>query len=250
MTLEVEQDKSYYKNPLLPETKSEIALPLKVGNEIIGVLDVQSQYSGAFQDSDLYVLQILADLVAVSIHNAKLTQDIQESLDELENLYGEYSHRSWKKFKTPEMIHGYVYDHSGVHPIREEQSGEYVSLHTDEPSIDIPLTIRGEVIGSLTVFPGENLFSTDDISLLEDVGKRISQSMESARLFTETQQRASNERLVRQASSRMRETLDIENVLRTAVDDIYNTLNLSQLSIHLQPEIIAADKSNGKEVSG
>jgi nitrate/nitrite-specific signal transduction histidine kinase len=250
MTLEVEQDKSYYKNPLLPETKSEIALPLKVGNEIIGVLDVQSQYSGAFQDSDLYVLQILADLVAVSIHNAKLTQDIQESLDELENLYGEYSHRSWKKFITPETIHGYVYDHSGVHPIREEQSGEYVSLHTDEPSIDIPLTIRGEVIGSLTVFPGENLFSTDDISLLEDVGKRISQSMESARLFTETQQRASNERLVRQASSRMRETLDIENVLRTAVDDIYNTLNLSQLSIQLQPEIIAADKSNGKEVSG
>jgi GAF domain-containing protein/HAMP domain-containing protein len=250
VALEVEPDKSQYKDTQSPETQSEIALPMKVGDEIIGVLDVQRQSSNAFQDSDIYVLRILADLVSVTIHNAKLKDEVQESLNELEKLYGEYSHRSWNKHATQGAIHGYMYDHSGVHPIRDEQSGEYVSLHTDEPSINVPLTIRGGVIGTLIVYPGENLFSPDDINLIEDIGTRISQSMESARLFTETQRRASNERLVRQASSHMRETLDIESVLRTAVDDIYNTLNLSQVSIQLQPELGIGEKSNGKNIPG
>jgi GAF domain-containing protein/HAMP domain-containing protein len=250
VALEVESDKSQYKDTQSPETQSEIALPMKVGDEIIGVLDVQRQSSNAFQDSDIYVLRILADLVSVTIHNAKLKDEVQESLNELEKLYGEYSHRSWNKYATQGTIHGYMYDHSGVHPIRDEQSGEYVSLHTDEPSINVPLTIRGGVIGTLIVYPGENLFSPDDINLIEDIGTRISQSMESARLFTETQRRASNERLVRQASSHMRETIDIESVLRTAVDDIYNTLNLLQVSIRLQPELGIGEKSNGKNAPG
>ncbi len=237
VALEVSQEKNHYKNPLLPETQSEIAIPLKVGEEVVGVLDVQSQFSNAFQDSDMYVLQILADLIAVSIHNAELNQELEESLNELQNLYGEYSQKSWLKIATAGKITGYAYDRTGVHPIMGSESDEFLPLHTEEPSVNIPLQVRGDEIGVLSVFPGDNLLSPDDISLLEDIASRISQSLESARLFTETQRRAMHERLVRQAASRMSETLDIENVLQTAVDEIYRTLNLSQLSIRLQPDL-------------
>lgn len=250
VALEVNQDRTHYKNPLLPETQSEIAIPMKVGEEVVGVLDVQSQFSNAFQDSDMYVLQILADLIAVSFHNAKLNQDLQESLNELANLYGEYSRKSWAKIAASRPFTGYTYDHSGVYPIVDIEPGEYLSLHTDEAIVNIPLVVRGDEIGVLSVYPGDHLLSSDDINLLEDIAARISQSLESARLFDETQRRAMNERLVRQAASRMSETLDIESVLQTAVNEIYQTLNLSQLSIRLQPDLVISDKANGNNVTG
>lgn len=250
VALEVDQDKIHYKNPLLPETRSEIAIPMKVGEEVVGVLDVQSQFSNAFQDSDIYVLQILADLIAVSFHNTKLNQDLQESLNELGNLYGEYSQKSWAKIVASTPFIGYTYDHSGVHPLTDIESNQYLPLHTDEPVIEIPLMLRGDKIGVLSIYPGDQLLSPDDINLLQDVATRISQSLESARLFTETQRRAMNERLVRQAASHMSQTLDIETVLQTAVNEIYQTLNLAQLSIRLQPDLVLSDKANGKNVTG
>lgn len=250
VSLEVDQDRSHYKNPLLPETRSEIAIPMRVGEEVVGVLDVQSQFSNAFQDSDMYVLQILTDLIAVSFHNAKLNQDLQESLNELANLYGEYSQKSWANIAASSQYRGYTYDLSGVHPVIENEPDEFLPLHAEEPVVNIPLVVRGDEIGVLSVFPGDHLLSSDDINLLEDIASRISQSLESARLFNETQRRAMNERLVRQAASRMSETLDIESVLQTAVNEIYQTLHLSQLSIRLQPDLVISDKTNGNNITG
>jgi GAF domain-containing protein len=179
------------------------------------------------------VLQILADLLAVAIHNAQLNVKVEENLNELEILYGQYSRKSWEKAYRYLGITGYSYDRSGVHPLRERQNE---SSSDDLPPASIPLVVRGQEIGTLRVWPGENRLITDDIRVLEELGLRISQTMENARLFSETQRRAENERIVRQVSAHMRETLDIENVLRVAVEDIYRALNLSQLRIDLAPQ--------------
>ena len=74
------RDATYYANPLLPETRSEAAIPLKVGERIVGVLDVQSNQPYAFAEDNLRTLQILADQLAVAVVNTELFAETQEHL--------------------------------------------------------------------------------------------------------------------------------------------------------------------------
>jgi len=74
------RDTTYYANPLLPETRAEAALPLKVGDRIVGVLDVQSKQAYAFSEENLRTLQILADQLAIAVVNTELFAETQEHL--------------------------------------------------------------------------------------------------------------------------------------------------------------------------
>ena len=74
------RDAAYQFNPLLPETRSEVAIPLKIGERIVGVLDVQSQETYAFAEDNLRTLQILADQLAVAVVNTELFAETQEHL--------------------------------------------------------------------------------------------------------------------------------------------------------------------------
>jgi sigma-B regulation protein RsbU (phosphoserine phosphatase) len=74
------RDATYYPNPLLPDTKGEAALPLRVGEQIVGVLDVQSTAPYAFSESNLRTLQILADQLAIAVINSELFAETQEHL--------------------------------------------------------------------------------------------------------------------------------------------------------------------------
>ncbi len=76
------KDATYYANPLLPETRSEVALPLRVGPRILGVLDVQSTEPYAFGEEDVNVLRILADQLAVAVLNSELFSETQEHLSQ------------------------------------------------------------------------------------------------------------------------------------------------------------------------
>ncbi|GBD08293.1 Autoinducer 2 sensor kinase/phosphatase LuxQ [Candidatus Thermoflexus japonica] len=81
------EDPVHFKNELLPETRSEAAFPLKIGDRIIGALDVQSTLEEVFDAGALSVLQILADQLAVAIENARLYQQAQSALEETQALY-------------------------------------------------------------------------------------------------------------------------------------------------------------------
>ncbi len=72
ITLDVNADEIHFQHPWLPKTKSEITLPLNLGNKLLGALDVQSTDENAFDDDDLRTLQGMADLVAVALDNARL----------------------------------------------------------------------------------------------------------------------------------------------------------------------------------
>ena len=77
IALDVDADAMHFKNPLLPKTRSEMALPLKVNDQVIGALDVQSTQGAAFDDEDAAVLQTMADQLAVAIERLKQTADLQ-----------------------------------------------------------------------------------------------------------------------------------------------------------------------------
>lgn len=76
------KDATYYANPLLPDTRAEAAIPLKVGDRILGVLDVQSTHPYAFSEDNLKSLQILADQLAVAVVNTELFAETQEHLSQ------------------------------------------------------------------------------------------------------------------------------------------------------------------------
>ncbi len=83
IVLDVGADAVHFNNPLLPETRSEMALPLKLGAQIIGALDVQSRKEGAFDEEDATVLRTMADQLAIAIENARLLQETQQTVHEL-----------------------------------------------------------------------------------------------------------------------------------------------------------------------
>ncbi|MBN1579688.1 MAG: response regulator [Anaerolineae bacterium] len=80
---DVTQIPGYAPNPLLALTRSEIALPLKTGDKVIGALDVQSTELAAFSEDDLTALQIMADQLAIAINNARLLNRLEEAHHEL-----------------------------------------------------------------------------------------------------------------------------------------------------------------------
>jgi len=84
VVLDTAVDSYHYKNPVLPETCSELTLPFRVGNDIIGALDVQSLDRDAFDQDDVSILQTMADLLAVAIHKANLNEAVQAHADKLE----------------------------------------------------------------------------------------------------------------------------------------------------------------------
>ncbi len=73
---------NYYANPLLPETRAELSIPLKVGSQVLGALDVQSREAGAYGDQEVTILKLLADQIAVAVMNASLYSRSMENLEQ------------------------------------------------------------------------------------------------------------------------------------------------------------------------
>lgn len=245
IALDVGEDAVFFNNPDLPETHSEVALPLMVRGEIIGALDVQSTKPNAFSDDDVEVLAVLADQIAMAISNARLFDEVQARLDAERRAYGEISQRDWRALLQTRTDWGYQYNNGRVAASHGEwpphlqhvlNTGQ--SLHFDDdlgPLFAIPLRVRGQVVGALSFQKpdGSIAWQPDEVELLSTIVDQIGSALESARLYDETQRRAARERAVSAISGRIRETLDIETMLRTAVEEVRQTLNLPTVTIQM-----------------
>jgi GAF domain-containing protein len=236
-------------NPTLPEARSEMGLPLKVGQRVIGVLDIQSREPSAFDEGDVNIIQTLADQLAVTIENVRLYKESQDNLHQLEAYYGRYSQEAWQRLGYFSSLIGYQYDRSGVKPIKQEEDVDTV---TDEqtPStqmISYPLQVRGQVIGNLDIWPNKEDWSPKDDTLIEAISERISQVMESARLFEETQARATREQTLNQIVSRFSRSLDLDTLLQTAVKELGKLPDVVEASIHISPTEMTHSGNGSKE---
>lgn len=83
ISLDVDEEKVWYPNPLLPQTRSEMALPLIIKDSCIGALTVQSVEESAFSEDDISSLQMMADQLSVAINNARLLLDLEKASQEL-----------------------------------------------------------------------------------------------------------------------------------------------------------------------
>ncbi len=252
VALDVGVDAVFFDNPDLPETRSEVALPLGARGQIIGVLDVQSTEPAAFSQEDVAVLQTLADQVAVAINNAQLFRQAEDSLEAERRAYGEYSRQAWAGMVRARPDLGYRYREGKVEPVGRDPGqvpaqrtgtggrdhlGEASSSPADLPAFSLPVTYRGQAFGTIVAHKpaGSGEWTPEETALLETLGEQLSIALDSARLYQDTQRRAAQERLVGDVTAQMRQTLDVDAVLRTAAQEMRQALGLSQMTIRLVP---------------
>jgi GAF domain-containing protein len=216
------------------------------------VLDVQSTEEAAFSQDDITALQTMADQLAVAIENARLVQQSNQAVYEMEKAYGRYTRQSWiDSLRQAEGTASVRYQQMDIVPagdlraeaataLREGRTvvtiGKAGARGSEEAGITalaVPLKLRDQVLGVLNLRYKSSEISTETIQLVESAANRLALVLENTRLLEESRRRAVQEVVVRESTTRMRETLDIETVLRTAVDELYSVLGLESMEIRL-----------------
>lgn len=231
-----------FQNPHLPQTRSEMALPLRARGEVIGAMTIQSDRPAAFSQDDIRTMQTMADQVAVAISNARLFQQVQDSLEAERQRYSEQTRGAWRELAHTEAGLGYLSDRRHVAPLgdfwRPEmkvavRSGQ-VTAGEREDTVAIPLIVRDQVVGVLGGRkPNGAAWTPEEIDLFTAMTEQLTEALEGAQLYRETQRAAARERIIGQVSGRIRQELDLEAVLKTTVDQIQQALGLEKAAIRL-----------------
>lgn len=231
IALDVGLDSVFFDNPDLPETRSEMALPLRIGERVIGALDVQSTQPNAFTEEDITTLATLADQVAIAIENARLFSEARQALNESEETFARYIKQEWTGFAQQAKSTGYVFDGKRTTPLdrREKhaiskslpQTGR-LTLDKDADKLVVPIRLRGQTIGFIDVKPksGNRNWTQDDLTLLESAAERAALALENARLVDSAQRRASREQIIGEITSKIGAASEMEAIMQAAVEEL------------------------------
>lgn len=247
IALDTGQDTAYFKNPLLPNTRSEAAIPLKIGNQVLGVLDVQSTQPEAFTQDDIATLQVMADQLALAIQRVELVTNLQRSLEELENTYRSFTIESWEKFSQQfELKSGYLFDGFRLTPLQSlpENAQQMLSKgrtvvlpaasEQSGTTVLTPLKLREQVLGGLALRFHTPTVDKETISLAEETAARLAVALENARLYSESQNLVQRERAVSEISRQITASFNIEAILRAAVTEIGRRVPDAEVIVELE----------------
>jgi len=255
------QDDVHRRNELLGETAVEAAFPLRVGDKILGALDMQSTEATAFDDDNLLAtLQALADSISLAIDNISqferaeerlkentvLIDETQRALRQVSRLNERLTGRAWTDYlaeheqgigvsvnfekdnviSTADMTET-LRDAMRINQIVQDES-------SDHQVIAIPLRVAGRVIGAMEFeLDKDQPFSPQDLDLVREVSERFGLAVENARLVDESQRTAQREALVNQISSRLQSTNNVEAMLNEAAYSVQEALKAQRVAIRL-----------------
>ncbi len=234
IALDVGAEAVRFDNPLLPDTRSEAALPLRSRGRILGALTVQSAQPSAFDQDTIVVLQTMADQVAVALDNARLFAEAQQAIDSERRAYGELGRQSWLDMARGRAVTGYRYVEGHLLPLGvQRQEAEEVAEAL--PVLRVPLKLRDRVIGVMKAHKPEALggWTAEETQLMATFAEQVMVALEGARLFEETQQRAAQERLAGEISARLRAQVSLDQVLEAAAQDLGALLGMEEVVIQL-----------------
>ena len=245
---DVGADAVFFDNPDLPNTHSEIALPLRYAGQIIGALDVQSTQSNAFSQDDVEILITLADQVASAIKNTLALEEARDTISKFQSSVNEKTYESWKVIQSKSLGLGFQLTGSVIKPLDAPLEGGHIQqalaqnkavLSTGEnaPSnLAIPIRLRGQTVGIINLRTNNNYKLTkDDAEIAEAVTERLSLAIESATLLQATQHRADIERLTTDISSKIGSSTRFETILQTAAQELSRALGGSDVLVQIEP---------------
>ena len=239
IALDTGADSVYFNNPLLPATHSEMALPLKSAEGVLGVLDVQSDQPQAFTQEDIEIIQVMADQLTIAIERTRLLKKVDDQLKEIERAYEEYTRRSWRSFSQIEKrIAGYKFDGAQLYPIDHATDNAKETIEADSnilpktqsnalKSQAFPIRLRGQVIGFVNVRLHGDSASSETIAIIEQIADRLASTLENARLTEETRQRAQREHAIAEISTKISTYSDVDLIMRSAVEELGSKLGSS-----------------------
>jgi GAF domain-containing protein/HAMP domain-containing protein len=256
IALNVGQDAVYFSNPDLPDTQSEMALPLVVATDLLGVLDVQSTEQSAFSEQDVRTMQVLADQIAIAINRARLVEQLEQSLEAERRAYGEISRQSWQEQVREQAAQGYSRTPAGVIPLREiDQQAVRSVIRAGKPAIDpqntavcyFPVKVRSVGIGVIKLARAEmgGSWADEDIEFMEKLAEQLGVALESARAYQATRTSAQRERILAEISTHVRQTLDVDMILRAASREVRQRLGLPKVIIQIASPPPASVSSAG-----
>jgi GAF domain-containing protein/HAMP domain-containing protein len=233
IALDTGADAVFFNNPSLPETRSEMALPLITRGTIIGALDVQSKIPNAFTAADVSIISLLADQIAIAIDNARLLEAAQASIEETQAVFNEYLAESWQK-KTETGVIGYRQTTTGGQIITNANLQVLMGEADNHgKTLEVPIRVRDQTIGVLNIRPSseEQGWSDEDMNIIEAVTERLGLALDNARLFEETSTRATRERLVADITTKIRSSNDPQEMIKTAMEELKQVLGASKVEI-------------------
>ncbi|HET6594506.1 MAG TPA: GAF domain-containing protein [Anaerolineales bacterium] len=207
-------------NPLLPYTRSEIALPLIVGDRVLGALNVQSTREADFGPQVVETMKNMAGQVAIALENARLFQEAQQVIRELRTVHQQYLLEGWSEFSEENNKLEY---HIGD----EEEDGSR--------RLEVPISLRDQILGEI-LLEGQREWTSDQQSLVDAVATQAAIALENARLVSESRQIAIRERMVGEINSKIWASATIDGVLQTVIKELGRRLNASSATIELRIE--------------
>jgi GAF domain-containing protein len=212
------------------QARSQLVLPLKAGDEIVGVLDLQSTEVNAFSEDDISTLVILADQIGIAIQNALLYEQSQSALREANLTFRQASEKEWKGYTETVQTKAYRYDGIKPEPVKESHSSS-----ADGNSLSIPVQLRGQTIGRLRLHPSDTSrqWTEDELAMIEATAERAALALDGARLLEEAQKRAAREAFLSEVAAKLSTSFQLDSILRDTVEQLGQTLKGSTVSFQL-----------------
>lgn len=211
------EEKLKLENPLLPYTRSEIALPLIVGDRVLGALDVHSTKAADFGMDVIETMQNMAGQVAIALENARLFQEAQQSINELRSIQKQYLFEGWTSVKS--------YNEELEYGIGEPSDASSQVLEST-------INLRDQVLGLITL-EGRDEWTPEQQSLVDAVTGQAAIALENARLVSESRQIAMRERTLAEINSKIWSSPSIDSILQTVVRELGRRMDASNASIEL-----------------
>jgi GAF domain-containing protein len=243
IALDVGKNAVYFDNPDLPETRSEMALPLVVGGELLGALDVQSIQESAFSEEDIATLQLVADQISIAIDNARLFSETQAALEASRRAYRELNREAWSVILKEHPSLGYrIDDREIVRPADGNWSTDMMeaghkrqTVQSNDETLAVPIKFQEQVTGVIRLIkPESEYWSAEEKDFVEALADQLYLALESARLYQETQSRAERERLAGEIIAKVRASNNPQVILQTAVQELRQALQAKQAQVPMQ----------------
>jgi len=256
VTQNTQIDTVHSTNELLPDTQAELALPIIDSGNIIGALDVQSIHADAFQPIDIQALQIIANQLAVAIRNARLFEQAQQNINENKQLLFEYQNnlrevdrlnrtltkQSWDNYLTQSYVNGVTLskdrfipkaDWSDAMHVATTEHQTQIEESEDKSLIVVPIILRGQVLGAIEAEIDSHSNAPDSAEMIQAISQRLAISLESARLFEETQEATLQEQQINEIVTSYETAVTIDELLHITLEKLQQSLGADAGKIRL-----------------
>ncbi len=242
---DIRQERSLQSKITLPTSEAELAVPIRVGGRVVAALDLQSERAREFHEEDLEALEAVAAQIALVIQNQRLEAEYRGALRQVASLTARSVRQAWES-RVRRHRRGYRYTPAGVAPVEKLPGTTEAGQRTNV--LDIPIALRGQKIGVISLARRDDLpWSEAERTLAVEIAEQVALALENARLLADAQQRAAQEQLIGELTTRFSRTLEPEVLLQEAVSELKRLPNVSEVSVFIQPP--EAGDGSGRQAS-